>query len=142
MRSAFIEESGGALISKYRGTDPLFTPEGYALYADDLLKRMTNPHLRDTAERVGRDPRRKLGWDDRLIGTMRLALGQGIRPWRYAVGAAAALACLFPELRSNPGADIAPLLEDLWKKAPSGERSQIIGEVVQGWRSVGHFVKG
>jgi len=142
MRSAFIEESGGALISKYRGTDPLFTPKGYERYADDLLKRMTNPHLRDTAERVGRDPRRKLEWDDRLIGTMRLALGQGIRPWRYAVGAAAALACLFPDLRSNPGADIAPLLEDWWKKAPAGERSQIVREVVQGWRSVGQFMKG
>ncbi len=136
MRSAFVEESGRPLISKYRGTDPLFTPPGYERYADDLLERMTNPHLRDTAERVGRDPRRKLGWDDRLVGTMRLALGQGIRPWRYAVGAAAALACLLPELRSNPGADVAPILEDLWAGAPAEEKAQIIGEIVEGWRLI------
>jgi mannitol-1-phosphate 5-dehydrogenase len=142
MRSAFIEESGGALIRKYWGIDPLFTPEGYAWYADDLLRRMTNPHLRDTAERVGRDPRRKLGWDDRLIGTMRLAFGQGIRPWRYALGAAAALACLFPESRSDPGANIGPLLDHLWDEAPAAEKAQVIAEILKAWPALDQFVKG
>ena len=57
---------------------------------------MTNPHLLDSVERVARDPRRKLGWDDRLVGTMRLALQQGVVPHRYALGTAAALARLEP----------------------------------------------
>ena len=68
--------------------------DGYREYADDLLKRMTNPYLGDSVERVGRDPHRKLGWDDRLIGTMRVAMEQSVVPQRYAMGAAAALAML------------------------------------------------
>ena len=84
------------MIRKHGGKDHLFTPEGYREYALDLLERMTNPHLLDSVERVGRDAHRKLGWDDRLVGTMRVALAQNVVPRRYAVGAAAALATLEP----------------------------------------------
>lgn len=127
LRAAFIEESGEALIRKHQGVDPLFTHEGYTRYADDLLERMTNPYLRDTVERVGRDPQRKLGWDDRLIGTIRLALGQGLEPWRYAVGAAAALATLDPSFLAQ-GAPAEALLDPLWRDAsPSeAERAQVL----------------
>ncbi len=93
-REAFLNESGAALIAKNQGLDPLFTPAGYQTYADDLLERMTNPYLRDRTERVIRDTRRKLAWDDRLIGTMRLALDAGVTPRRFALGAAAALETL------------------------------------------------
>ena len=96
IRAAFLQESGESLIRKHAGKDRLFTPEGYREYADDLLERMTNPHLQDSVERVGRDPHRKLGWDDRLVGTLRLALQQNVVPRRYALGAAAALATLEP----------------------------------------------
>src|SRR5208282_6112870 len=94
VRAAFVEESGKALVRKHAGKDRLFTHEGYCEYADDLLARMVNPFLHDSVERVGRDPQRKLGWDDRLVGTIRVALDQGITPSRYAFGAAAALAVL------------------------------------------------
>ena len=94
IRDAFLEESGEALIRKHAGKDRLFTPDGYREYADDLLERMTNPYLQDSVERVGRDPHRKLGWDDRLVGTMRVALQQNVVPRRYALGTAAALATL------------------------------------------------
>lgn len=94
VQTAFLKESGEALIRKHAGRDRLFTPEGYREYAHDLLERMTNPYLQDTVERVGRDPHRKLGWDDRLVGTMRLALQQNLVPRRYALGAAAALSVL------------------------------------------------
>lgn len=113
LRSAFLEESGQALIRKYGGQDPLFTPSGYRHYVDDLLQRMMNPYLRDTVERVGRDPRRKLGWNDRLVGTMRLALSQGITPDRYAIGAAAALTVIEP-LLLNQNLPIAEILLPLW----------------------------
>ena len=93
-REAFLEESGAALIARYRGLDPLFTPAGYQAYADDLLERMTNPYLRDRIERVIRDTPRKLSWDDRLIGTMRLALDAGVTPRRFALAVAAALETL------------------------------------------------
>jgi mannitol-1-phosphate 5-dehydrogenase len=122
LRSAFVEESGEALIRKHAGVDPLFTREGYTHYADDLLERMTNPYLRDTVERVGRDPQRKLGWDDRLIGTMRVALSQGIEPWRYAVGAAAALETMDPAAGADTSAET--LLGPIWREASPEKRER------------------
>jgi mannitol-1-phosphate 5-dehydrogenase len=113
IRAAFLEESGVALIRKHAGKDRLFTPAGYREYADDLLARMTNPHLQDSVERVGRDPQRKLGWDDRLVGTLRLALQQNVVPRRYAMGTAAALATLDPAFlkTDTPARD---LLAPIW----------------------------
>jgi mannitol-1-phosphate/altronate dehydrogenase len=91
----------------------LFTPAGFAAYADDLMVRMVNPWLRDAIDRVIRDARRKLGWNDRLIGTMRLALDAGITPCRFAKGAAAAWALLGGEL------------DDLWPEATEPMKSRL-----------------
>jgi mannitol-1-phosphate 5-dehydrogenase len=116
LRAAFLDESGEALVRKHTGVDPLFTRLGYAQYADDLLARMTNPCLLDTVERVGRDPARKLGWNDRLVGTMRMALDWGVEPQRYACGAAAALAALDRSIleQAYPARE---LLVPLWRDA-------------------------
>jgi mannitol-1-phosphate 5-dehydrogenase len=116
LRSAFIEEAGRALIRKHGGVDPLFTPKGFQDYADDLLARMTNPFLGDTVERVGRDPGRKLGWEDRLVGTIRLALKQGVEPQRFALGAAAALAMLDPQTLADDS-HARTVLAGLWREA-------------------------
>lgn len=137
LRSAFIEESGAALCRKYAGRDPLFTPAGYAAYADDLLVRMTNPYLRDTIERVGRDPQRKLAWDDRLIGAMRLARHEGIVARRYAAGAAAALAMLERSTLTAP-AVARERLEAVWQTAqpdPS-EQAAMLALVEEGRRQL------
>lgn len=88
---AFVEECGPAVITRWRGVDDLFTPKGWRAYAEDLVERMTNPFLRDRVERVIRDAHRKLEWNDRLIGTIRLAMAAGVKPWRMALGAAAAM---------------------------------------------------
>ena len=144
LRAAFVEESGAALIRRHAGVDPLFTPEGYAAYADDLLARMTNPYLGDTADRVGRDPARKLGWDDRLVGTMRVALSAGITPRRYALGAAAALATIHPALLERD-APAEALLTPLWREAaPAASEQQRVVELIDGglqllrsWRAAG-----
>jgi mannitol-1-phosphate 5-dehydrogenase len=142
-RAAFIEESGEALIRKYRGVDPLFTPEGYRDYADDLIERMMNPFLVDSIERVTRDTERKLGWNDRLIGTMRLALQQGIEPRRYALGAAAALVGLEGNLPdcTSPSA----CLSRLWGDAASnaGEAEAVLNLIekacqrLRAWQAAG-----
>jgi mannitol-1-phosphate 5-dehydrogenase len=127
-RAAFLEESGAALCRKYAGSDPLFTSEGYRAYADDLLERMMNPFLRDSAERVGRDPARKLAWNDRLIGVMRLALAQGITPRRYAVGAAAGVRVL----RGDADGDLRDLLLPLWGDVPHAEREAVLALIAEG----------
>ncbi len=114
-RAAFVDESGAAMCRKYAHlADDLFTPAGYRAYADDLLERMTNPYLNDRVDRVVRDPRRKCGYHDRLFGTMRLAVEQGVEPTHMAAGAAAACVCLH---RGEPFADRAALaaaLGALW----------------------------
>jgi mannitol-1-phosphate 5-dehydrogenase len=94
-RDAFINESGASLIEKHsKVNDVLFTKSGYLAYAEDLLQRMMNPYLDDTIERAGRDIKRKLGLQDRIFGTMQLALEQGIEPVNMALGAAAGITAL------------------------------------------------
>ncbi len=108
-RRAFIEESGAALIKRHEKLhDSLFTEEGYRDYADDLLKRMINPNLNDLVERVGRDHARKLGIEDRLYGTMVLALENGIEPKNLALGAAAGIISMMIR-RKDINRSLAPL---------------------------------
>lgn len=112
VRDAFVREAGLALRTAHAGLDPLFTPEGFTAYADDLLDRMTRPGLNDTIERVGRDPARKLGYDDRLIGTLRLCLAHGAGGARFAFGAACAYARLRPE--AERATDLYAALCGIW----------------------------
>jgi mannitol-1-phosphate 5-dehydrogenase len=58
---------------------------------DAILARFANAALADTVARVGRDPRRKLRAEDRLIGPALLALRAGVVPRALATAAAAAL---------------------------------------------------
>lgn len=120
---AFLEESGAALCRRHAGVDPLFTSEGWAKYVDDLMQRMVNPHLQDRVDRVIRDPRRKLAWDDRLIGTMRLAIEQGIEPSCFSIAAAAAAEML---LQEEVAESVRSLLTKLWDAAGSSEERSVI----------------
>ena len=79
-------ESAGTLNKKY-GADLL----ELQMHIWDLLYRFANPSLKDTCQRVGGDPARKLGADDRLAGALKLALEQNVHPAYIAVGIAAAL---------------------------------------------------
>ncbi len=143
-RTAFIEESGAALIRKHTGVDQLFTPDGYRDFADDLLERMTNPFLVDMIERVTRDTERKLGWNDRLIGTMRVVLAQGVAPRRYALGAAAALVRLDPSIMEGQ-TPVGSVLDTLWQEASPDqtERNRLVALIetalkeLRSWRAAG-----
>ncbi len=92
---AFISESGEALCKKWSGADDLFTAKGFSSYAEDLLIRMVNPFLTDSVERVCRDLERKLSWDDRIIGAIRLVISQGFDPSELSISAAIASKKLF-----------------------------------------------
>ncbi|NLB69311.1 MAG: hypothetical protein GX804_06480, partial [Lentisphaerae bacterium] len=123
VRRAFLYESGGALCKKYKGLDPLFTSAGFELYAEDLIKRMVNPYLRDSIIRVTRDIRRKLAWDDRIAGAMRLCLENGITPQHYAHGAAAAIRILAQEENVEPSI----ILNTLWNDVENNQK--IVSEI-------------
>ncbi len=160
LRSAFLDESGRTLRARFAGSDPLFTADGYAAFADDLLARMVNPHLADTVERASRDPRRKLGWDDRLVGLIRLGLAEGVPTPRYAMGVAAGLEILRreqdvagPEIlrretdAAGPdaaGPDLAGMLRGCWPNdVDAAEVRAVLEAVAEGsawlerWRAGG-----
>ena len=46
-------------------------------YVDKIMKRISNPHLEDVVERVGRAPLRKLGRQDRFVGAAHQLAEQG-----------------------------------------------------------------
>lgn len=130
-RDAFIHESGAALIKKYANfNDELFTPAGYQVYAEDLLKRMTNPHLGDPVDRAARDPQRKLSENDRIFGTIKLALEQGIEPINMAKGALAGLA--YYKAKPITANDIEPVLIELWQSDDIPFRSEVIKLIRKG----------
>jgi mannitol-1-phosphate 5-dehydrogenase len=106
---AMLLESGAPLCRRYATVDPMFLPAGFRAFVDDLMVRMINPYVRDTIERVGRDPARKLGWNDRLLGAMRLSAADGVLPHHYATGAAAALDWLAIPVPERPD-----YLRQLW----------------------------
>jgi mannitol-1-phosphate 5-dehydrogenase len=83
---AAMGETGQALIKRYG-----FTPEEHQAHIDDLLHRFANVALGDTVARVGKDPIRKLGPNDRLVGGAKAAVSCGISPRNVCTGIAAAL---------------------------------------------------
>jgi mannitol-1-phosphate/altronate dehydrogenase len=134
LRAAFIEESGATLCGRWAGADELFTVAGFEAFADDLLERMVNPYLADTIDRAGRDPRRKLGWDDRLVGLIRLGLAEGVATPRYAMGVAAGLDVL-RRLGAGHGND-ADLLLASWPKGLSRDEVDAVLDVVDDGREL------
>lgn len=138
VEAAFLQESGAALCARHQGVDPLFTTNGWQDYARDLIQRMVNPHLQDQVERVIRDPRRKLGWNDRLVGTMRVALEYGIQSKCYAIGAAAALL----KLAEETALPLQQLMEhELWQDVADNDpvRARLISLIEYGLTQLESF---
>ncbi|MDG2916171.1 mannitol-1-phosphate 5-dehydrogenase [Bisgaard Taxon 10/6] len=68
-----MQESGAVLIKRYG-----FDPQAHAAYIEKILKRFANPFLVDDVDRVGREPLRKLSYNDRLIKPLRGTLEYGL----------------------------------------------------------------
>jgi mannitol-1-phosphate 5-dehydrogenase len=95
-----MEESARALHRKYNPPAGSL-PENI----DDLLQRFGNVALGDTILRLGRDPLRKLGRTDRLIGAALNALAEGVMPTNLVTGIVAGLRF------SHPGDPVAQALQ-------------------------------
>ena len=81
-----MEESARALTRRYHpATGSLL------INIEDLLRRFGNRALGDTVARLARDPMRKLGRADRLVGASLSCLAEGISPTNLATGIAAGL---------------------------------------------------
>jgi len=121
-REAFINECGVALCKKWSGADELFTPAGFQIYAENLLERMTNPFLQDAISRITRDLPRKLSWNDRVIGTIRAVMSQGIEALIIREGALLAIAEEFGVDKDKAKYG----LRALWSGAPEAEQEAVL----------------
>ncbi len=87
-----LNETGRALIKKHG-----FSPKEHHAHIEDLWRRFGNVALGDTVARVARDPIRKLGRNDRLVGSAVLALEYEVKPVYLLEGIVAALRYDNPE---------------------------------------------
>ncbi|KIJ57245.1 hypothetical protein M422DRAFT_40742 [Sphaerobolus stellatus SS14] len=83
-----MRESGAALLKKYPG---LFTAEEQEEYIQKTLERFRNRNVVDDVTRVGRQPLRKLGPNERFIGPMNICEEYHLPMRNLAMGVAAAL---------------------------------------------------
>lgn len=81
-----MQESGAALMMKH----PMFSAEEHVKYILKIEERFKNSYIRDDVKRVGRNPLRKLGKGDRLLGPTYMALGYGLPVDNLLRGIAAA----------------------------------------------------
>ncbi|EJL6261411.1 mannitol-1-phosphate 5-dehydrogenase [Vibrio cholerae] len=81
-----MQESGEVLIRRY-GFDRAL----HSAYIEKILSRFANPYLVDEVDRVGRQPLRKLGTNDRLIKPLLGTIEYGLPNGMLLKGIAAAL---------------------------------------------------
>jgi len=130
-----MEESSDALVRRH-GINPA---EQYA-HVQDLLLRFRNHRLGDTIFRLGRDPIRKLGPEDRLAGAARLVVETGGRPTALAWGIAAGL--LFDPAEDESARRLQSLLRErpievvLQQVSGIEPGSQLSDMVIQSYRSL------
>jgi mannitol-1-phosphate 5-dehydrogenase len=89
---AGLAEAAQALIRRHG-----FDTAEYSDHVSDLLRRFANRALGDTVARVARDPLRKLGRHDRLLGAAQLCLDLAILPTNILYGISAAFAYANPD---------------------------------------------
>jgi mannitol-1-phosphate 5-dehydrogenase len=89
-----LDETGKTLLAMYPED---LDPAGHEEVREDIRVRFSNPLLMDTVQRVGRDPLRKLGPSDRLVGSAKLCLSHGVFPRNIATVCGAALLYDHPE---------------------------------------------
>ncbi len=102
------------------------------------LNKLQDRNIVDYIERNARDPMRKLGPDDRLVGSARLCLSLGVKPENLAVAIACAIhyeqesdefALQLKAMRENEGID--KVLTDVCKIDAHGELGLLIKEKIE-----------
>ena len=89
-----LDETSKALVRKYNVD---IDTEGQNKIREDVNIRFGNPMIMDTSYRVARDPIRKLGPEDRLIGSAKLCMENDIFPKNIAYICGAAFNYNYPK---------------------------------------------
>ena len=100
----------------------------------------------DTLERNARDPIRKLGPNDRLVGSARLCLEEGVKPEALSVSIAAAIYYHSPSdpiavdlenMRKTKGVDY--VLEHVCQIDPNGELALLVKDKINMLKGKGYI---
>ena len=135
------QETARALSIKHNF--PLEEQLAFTLTSKNKLQDYT---IVDFIERNARDPIRKLGKDDRLVGSARLVLSCGIKPENLAIAIAAAMyyynetdefAIKLKEMRETEGIDA--ILEKVCSLDPNGELGMLVKEKIELLKSWGYI---
>lgn len=113
---AVLAETKALLVAKHG-----FDPDEQQAYIEKTLVRISNPHLPDTCERVGRNPMRKLSRNERFIGPAAQLAERGLPAWDLLNAVGAALRFDVPE-----DAESAELQALLASGAPAEELAEVI----------------
>ncbi len=97
-------------------------------HVEDLLFRFTNKKLGDTVFRVGRDLKRKLSPEDRIVGAIHSCLEAGVKPVALYAAYAAALKFEADETSKLPAAEI---MADISKLSSDSEEYKGISEFIK-----------
>lgn len=131
---AVMQESGAVLIQRYG-----FDREAHAGYIEKILKRFANPYLVDDVERVGRQPLRKLSYNDRLIKPLRGTIEYGLAN-QYLIRAVG-YALTFRSEEDPQARELAQSLADIGvvetlRKYTELQDTEIIEQIVEAYHEV------
>lgn len=130
-----MTESGAVLVRRHG-----FNEQHHAAYIKKILQRFENPWLNDDVSRVGRQPIRKLGGDDRLFKPISGTLAYQLPNDNLIMGVAAALH--YRNDQDEEAVKLANLIETLGPEATlaqiSGFRldSDVITRATDRWREL------
>lgn len=127
------QETGKALSMKHG-----ISLEEQMAFARTSLNKLQDYTIVDSIERNARDPQRKLGKDDRLVGSARMVLSCGIRPENLCTAIACAVYYRNPEDSSAVALEkvvkeegIDAVLEKICGIEPEGELGILIKEKIE-----------
>lgn len=127
------QETGKALSIKHG-----ISLEEQMAFAKTSLNKLQDYTIVDSIERNARDPQRKLGKDDRLVGSARMVLSCGIRPENLCTAIACAIYYRNPEDSSAVALEkvvkeegIDAVLEKICGIEPEGELGILIKEKIK-----------
>ena len=127
------QETGKALSMKHG-----ISLEEQIAFAKTSLNKLQDYTIVDSIERNARDPQRKLGKDDRLVGSARMVLSCGIRPENLCTAIACAIYYRNPEDSSAVALEkvvkeegIDAVLEKICGIEPEGELGILIKEKIE-----------
>lgn len=127
------QETGKALSMKHG-----ISLEEQMAFAKTSLNKLQDYTIVDSIERNARDPQRKLGKDDRLVGSARMVLSCGIRPENLCTAIASAIYYRNPEDSSAVALEkvvkeegIDAVLEKICGIEPEGELGILIKEKIK-----------